>query len=109
MVFCYGAEKGDGDEELAGSDGFATDNGETEFFGEKGESAIGLAEALGGAGVGATYSEEGGSGSSSGSGEIAEGAGESFATDEGGGGGEGEVNAFDHGVGFENEIEVFRK
>jgi hypothetical protein len=43
VVFCYGAEKGDGDEELAGSDGFATDNGETEFFGEKGESAIGLA------------------------------------------------------------------
>jgi len=43
VVFCYGAEKGDGDEELAGSDGFATDNGETEFFGEKGESAVGLA------------------------------------------------------------------
>ncbi len=43
VVFCYGAEKGDGDEELAGSDGFATDDGEAEFFGEKGESAIGLA------------------------------------------------------------------
>ena len=43
VVFCYGAEKGDGDEELAGSDGVATDDGEAEFFGEKGESAIGLA------------------------------------------------------------------
>ena len=43
VVFCYGAEKGDGEEELAGSDGFATDDGEAEFFGEKGESAIGLA------------------------------------------------------------------
>ena len=43
VVFCYGAEKGDGEEELAGSDGFATDDGKAEFFGEKGESAIGLA------------------------------------------------------------------
>jgi len=43
VVFCYGAKKGDGDEELAGSDGFATNDGEAEFFGEKGESAIGLA------------------------------------------------------------------
>ena len=43
VVFCYGAEKGDGEEELAGADGFATDDGEAEFFGEKGESAIGLA------------------------------------------------------------------
>ena len=43
VVFCYGAEKGDGDKELAGSDSFATDDGEAEFFGEKGESAIGLA------------------------------------------------------------------
>jgi len=43
VVFCYGAEEGDGEEELAGSDGFATDDGEAEFFGEKGESAIGLA------------------------------------------------------------------
>ena len=60
-------------------------------------------------GIGATYSEEGGSGGGSGGGEIAEGAGESFATDEGGGGGAGEVDAFDHGIGFEDEIEVFRK
>jgi len=109
VVFCYSAEKGDGDEELAGSDGFATDNGETEFFGEKGESAIGLAEALGGAGVGATYGEEGGSGGGSGGGEIAEGAGESFAANEGGGSGSSEVDAFDDGIGFEDEIEVFRK
>jgi hypothetical protein len=43
VVFCYGAEKGDGEEELAGADGFAADDGEAEFFGEKGESAIGLA------------------------------------------------------------------
>ena len=43
VVFCYGAEEGDGEEELAGSDGFATDDGKAEFFGEKGESAIGLA------------------------------------------------------------------
>ena len=43
VVFCNGSEKGDGEEELAGSDGFATDDGEAEFFGEKGESAIGLA------------------------------------------------------------------
>ena len=43
VVFCYGAEEGDGEEELAGSDGFATDDGEAELFGEKGESAIGLA------------------------------------------------------------------
>jgi hypothetical protein len=43
VVFCYGAEKGDGDEELAGSDSFATDDGKAEFFGEKGEPAIGLA------------------------------------------------------------------
>jgi hypothetical protein len=64
---------------------------------------------LGRAGIGATYSEEGGSGSGSGGGEIAERAGESFATDEGGGGGAGEVDAFDHGIGFEDEIEVFRK
>jgi hypothetical protein len=43
VVFCYSAEEGDGDEELAGSDSFATDDGEAEFFGEKGESAVGLA------------------------------------------------------------------
>ena len=43
VVFCYGAEKGDGDEKLAGSDGFATDDGKAEFFGEKRESAIGFA------------------------------------------------------------------
>ena len=43
VVFCYGAEEGDGKEELAGADSFATDDGEAEFFGEKGESAIGLA------------------------------------------------------------------
>ena len=43
MVFCYGAEEGDGKEELAGADSFATDDGEAEFFGEKRESAIGLA------------------------------------------------------------------
>jgi hypothetical protein len=64
---------------------------------------------LGRAGIGATYSEEGGSRSGSGGGEIAEGAGESFATDEGGRGGASEVEAFDHGIGFEDEIEVFRK
>jgi len=60
-------------------------------------------------GIGATYSEESGSGGGSGGGEIAEGAGESFATDEGGGGGAGEVDTFDDGIGFEDEIEVFRK
>ena len=43
VVFCYGTEEGDGDEELAGADSFTTDDGEAEFFGEKGESAIGLA------------------------------------------------------------------
>jgi hypothetical protein len=64
---------------------------------------------LGRAGIGATHGEEGGSGGGSGSGEIAEGAGESFATDERGGGGAGEVDAFDDGIGFEDEIEVFRK
>jgi hypothetical protein len=64
---------------------------------------------VGRAGVGATYSEEGGSGSGSCGGEIAEGAGESFASDEGGGSGAGEVDAFDNGIGFEDEIEIFRK
>jgi len=43
LEFRYGAEKGDRDEELAGSDGFTTNDGEAELFGEKGESAIGLA------------------------------------------------------------------
>jgi hypothetical protein len=43
VVFCYGAEEGDGKEELAGADSFATDDGKAEFFGEKGESTIGLA------------------------------------------------------------------
>ena len=104
-----GAEKGNGEKELACADCLASDDGEVEFFGEKGESSIGLAEALGGAGVGATYGEEGSAGSGSSGGEIAEGTGEGFATDEGGGGGAGEVDAFDDGIGFENEIEFFRK
>ena len=64
---------------------------------------------MGRAGIGATYGEEGGSGGGSGGCEIAEGAGESFATDEGGGGGSSEVDAFDDGIGLEDEIEVFRK
>ena len=60
-------------------------------------------------GVGATDGEEGGSGSGSGGGEIAEGAGESFTSDERCGGRASEVDTFDDGIGFEDKIEVFRK
>lgn len=107
--FGDGAEKRDGEKELGGTDSFATDDGETKFFCEARESTVGLKDTGSGAGVGAADGEEGGTGSGAGGGEIAEGPGEGFAAEEGGGGRAGKVEAFDDGVSFENEVEVFGK
>ena len=86
--------------ELAGANGFPADDGEMELFREEGESVIGLANALGGAGIGATHGDECGARGGGSSGKVAEGTSEGFASDERGGGGGGEVDAFDHGIGF---------
>ena len=100
VVFGGCSEKRDGDKELAGANGFPADDGKMELFREEGESAIGLANALGGAGIGATHGDECGAGGGGSGGKVAQGTSESFATDERGGGGGGEVDAFDDGIGF---------
>ena len=100
VVFGGCSEKRDGDKELAGSNGFPADDGKMELFREEGESAIGLANALGGAGIGATHGDECSAGGGGSGGKVAQGTSESFASDERGGGGGGEVDAFDDGIGF---------
>ena len=94
---------------MSGADGFAADDGEMELFRETGETLVGLTNTAGGAGVGATDGDEGGTGSSASGGKVAESTGECFAANEGSGGGKGKVDTFDHGIGFENEVEIFRK
>ena len=98
--FRNGPQEKDGEEKLSGADGFAADDGEMELFRETGDSPIGLANALGGAGIGAADGDEGGSGGGGSGGKVAQGTSEGFATDERGGGGGGEVDAFDDGIGF---------
>ena len=85
---------------MAGANGFPADDGKMELFREEGESAVGLANALGGAGIGATHGDECGAGGGGSGGKVAQGTSEGFATDERGGGGGGEVDAFDDGIGF---------
>jgi hypothetical protein len=70
---------------------------------------VGLTDTAGGTGIGATNGDEGGTGSGASGGKVAESTGECFSTREWGWGGAGEVNAFDHGIGFEHEVEIFRK
>jgi hypothetical protein len=100
VVFGGCSEKRDGDKELAGANGFPADNGQMELFREEGESAIGLANALGGAGIRATHGDECGAGGGGSGGKVAQGTSEGFAADKRGGGGGGEVDAFDDGIGF---------
>ena len=107
--FWGGSEEREGEEKLPSADGLPSDEGEMELFRETGQSLISLTDTGGGVGMGATDGEENGAGSCASGGEIAERASESFAAEEGGGGGAGEVDAFDDGIGFENEVEVFRK
>jgi hypothetical protein len=70
---------------------------------------VGLTDTAGGTGIGATNGDEGGTGSGASGGKVAESTGECFSTREWGRGGAGEVNSFDHGIGFEDEVEIFRK
>jgi hypothetical protein len=70
------------------------------LFRETGETLVGLTNTAGGTGVGATYGDEGGTGSGTCGGKVAESTGECFSTCKGGWGGPGEVNAFDDGIGF---------
>jgi hypothetical protein len=79
------------------------------LFCETRETLVGLTDTAGGAGVGATYGDERGSGSGACGGKVAESTGECFSTCEGGWGGAGEVNTFDDGIGFEDEVEILRK
>ena len=95
-----GSDEGDGEEKLSSADGFPPDDGEMKLFCEEGESAVGLANALGGAGIGATHGDECGAGGGGSGGKVAQGTSEGFASDERGGGGGGEVDAFDDGIGF---------
>ena len=94
---------------MPSADGFAADDGEMELFRETGETLVSLTDTVGGTGVGATNGDESGTGSSASGGKVAESTGECFATNEGSGGGGGEVDAFDDGIGFEDEVEIFRK
>ena len=94
---------------MPSADGLPSDDGEMKLFCETGETLVGLKNTAGGTGVGATYGDECGTGSSASGGKVAETTGECFSTCEGGWGGAGEVNAFDHGIGFEDEVEIFRK
>ena len=94
---------------MPSADGFPSDDGEMKLFCETGETLVGLTNTAGGTGVGATNGDEGGTGSGASGGKVAESTGECFSTREGGWGGAGEVNAFDHGIGFEDEVEIFRK
>ena len=70
---------------------------------------VSLTDTAGGTGVGAANGDEGGTGSGASGGKVAETTGECFSTRKGRCGGAGEVNAFDHGIGFEDEVEIFRK
>lgn len=94
---------------MSSADGFPSDDGEMKLFRQTGETLVGLADTAGGTGIGATNGDEGGSGSGASGGKVAESTGECFSTREWGWGGAGEVNAFDHGIGFEDEVEIFRK
>jgi hypothetical protein len=79
------------------------------LFRQTGETLVGLTNTAGGTGIGATNGDEGGTGSGTSGGKVTESTGECFSTREWGWGGAGEVNAFDHGIGFEHEVEIFRK
>jgi hypothetical protein len=70
---------------------------------------VGLTNTAGGTGIGATNGDEGGTGSGTSGGKVTESTGECFSTRQGCWGGAGEVNSFDHGIGFEDEVEIFRK
>ena len=104
-----GSDEGDGEEKLSSADGFPPDDGEMKLFCETGETLVSLTDTGSGAGVGAADGDEGGSGSGAGGGEVAQSTGECFSTRKVGWSGASEVNAFDHGIGFENEVEIFRK
>jgi len=94
---------------LSSADGFSSDDGEMKLFRQKGETLVGLTDTAGGTGIGATNGDEGGTGSGASGGKVAEPTGERFSTCKGGWGGASEVNAFDDSIGFEDEVEVFRK
>jgi len=94
---------------LSSADGFPSDDGQMKLFRETGKTLVGLTDTAGGTGNGATNGDEGGTGSGASGGKVAESTGECFSTRKGGWGGAGEVNAFDHGIGFEHEVEIFRK
>jgi hypothetical protein len=79
------------------------------LFRQTGETLVGLTDTAGGTEIGATNGDEGGTGSSASGGKVAESSGECFSTRKWGWGGAGEVYAFDHGIGFEDEIEISRK
>jgi hypothetical protein len=79
------------------------------LFSQMGETLVGLTDTAGGTGIGATNCDEGGTGSGASGGKVAKSTGECFSTRQGCWGGAGEVNSFDHGIGFEDEVEIFRK
>ena len=94
---------------MPSADGFSSDDGEMKLFRQTGETLVGLTNTAGGTGIGATNGDEGGTGSGASGGKVAESTGECFSTREWGWGGAGEVNAFDHGIGFQDEVEISRK
>ena len=94
---------------MAGSNGFPADDGKMELFREARKTTVGLTDTGSGAGVGAADGDEGGTGSSASGGKVAQSTGECFSTRKVGWSGASEVNAFDHGIGFENEVEIFGK
>ena len=94
---------------MPSADGFPSDDGEMKLFRETGGTLVSLTNTAGGTGIGAANGDEGGTGSGASGGKVAESTGECFSTREWGWGGAGEVNAFDHGIGFQDEVEISRK
>ena len=75
--------------------------------GRLGEAAVDGGKAGSGFFIGTTGGDESGTGRGAGGGQITEGAGEGFASDQGGGSGAEKVDSFHDGIGLENEIQLF--
>jgi len=99
-------EEGNGKKELAGSDGFASDDRKPELFGEERKPPIGLMESWGWAKIGTSGSDQSDPGGGSRCSQIAEGTGQRFSACQTGRGGSRKVNSLHHSIRFEHDIEV---
>ena len=98
------AEEGDGNQEAFGVGGcFAADYGDTVTVCEFGHAVVDFLDEFGVEVVRQGECDEGGEGAAGHGGNVAEAAGEGLVTNAFGGRGGEEMDAFDHGVGFEEE------